>query len=90
MNINMLKYIRGILLQCVLGKSLMQFNKRIIASCAYSTYEDPGSLYVSHKRGASVVIRRSLLLAIELLPKFGFGHQTQKPSIFGNQTIKTG
>jgi hypothetical protein len=37
----------------------------------------------------SFFLGKSPFLTIQLLPKFGFGHQTAKPVIFGHPTIKT-
>jgi hypothetical protein len=32
---------------------------------------------------------KSLFLTIQLLPRFGFDHQTSKPDIFDHLTVKT-
>jgi hypothetical protein len=33
-------------------------------------------------------MEKSPFLTIQLLPKFGFSHQTSKPDIFDHQTLK--
>jgi hypothetical protein len=50
-----------------------------------------GELHVSSDTRISLdlIIGRSLFLAIELLLKFGFDHQTRKPGIFGHRTLET-